>query len=102
MPRSARSRPFGRLVTFAAACEAPQPVDPVRLMRRNLAVVGFWLTPVLDAPELFGSPLSQPLTPVIEGRFRPIVGARHPLAEARRAHDDIHARRTTGKPIQRS
>jgi hypothetical protein len=45
--------------------------------------VGFWLTPVLDAPEPFGPPLSQPLTPVTEGRFRPIVGARHPLAEAR-------------------
>src|SRR5439155_22378167 len=43
--------PFGRLVTFGAASrEAGSPVDPVRIMKRNIAVVGFWLTPILGTP----------------------------------------------------
>ena len=32
-----------------------------------------------------------------DGRLRPIVGASYPLADARRAHEDLLARRSTGK-----
>jgi NADPH:quinone reductase-like Zn-dependent oxidoreductase len=94
--------PFGRLVTFGAASrQAPHPVDPVRLMRRNLAVVGFWLAPVLGMPGCYAPPLADLLALVADGRLRPIVGGEYPLAEARRAHEDMLARRTTGKLILR-
>ena len=93
---------FGRLVTFGAASrEAPGRIDPGRLMRRNLAVVGFWLVPLLARPAMIGPPLAEMFGLVAEGRLRPIVGAEYPLAEARRAHEDLLARRTKGKLILR-
>jgi NADPH:quinone reductase len=93
---------FGRLVTFGAASrEAPQPIDPGRLMRRNLAIVGFWLVPLLAHPDQIGPPLLEMYGLIGDGRLRPIVGGEYPLAEARRAHEDLLARRTTGKLILR-
>jgi NADPH2:quinone reductase len=94
--------PFGRLVTFGAASrEAPPEIDPIRLMRRNIAVVGFWLAPIIGVPELYGPPLRELLDLLADGRLRPIVGGEYPLTEARRAHEDMLARRTTGKLILR-
>jgi NADPH2:quinone reductase len=34
---------------------------------------------------------------VAEGRLDVRIGQRYPLAEARQAHEDLEARRTTGK-----
>jgi NADPH2:quinone reductase len=36
---------------------------------------------------------------VVKGELRPIVGGTYPLAEARRAHEDLRARRSTGKLV---
>jgi NADPH2:quinone reductase len=36
---------------------------------------------------------------VATGRLRVVIGGRYPLAEARRAHEDLESRRTTGKLI---
>jgi NADPH:quinone reductase len=89
-------------VTFGAASrEAPARIDPGRLMRRNLAIVGFWLVPLLARPAMIGPPLAEMFGLVAEGRLRPIVGAEYPLADARRAHEDLLARRTKGKLILR-
>src|SRR5439155_21881533 len=64
--------PFGRLVTFGAASRQAAPaIDPVRLMRRNLAVVGFWLAPLVGVPEMYGRPLAELLQLVVDGRLRP-------------------------------
>jgi NADPH2:quinone reductase len=94
--------PFGRLVTFGAASrKPPSPIDPVRLMKRNHAVVGFWLAPLLGQPGMYREPLAELLKLVAEGRLHPVVGGEYPLAEARRAHEDLLARRTTGKLVLR-
>jgi NADPH2:quinone reductase len=94
--------PFGRLVTFGAASrQAPGPVDPARLMRHNTAVVGFWLAPLVAVPAMYGPPLAEMLQFVADGKLHPIVGGEYPLTEARRAHEDMLARRTTGKLILR-
>ena len=39
------------------------------------------------------------LSLVRAGRLTPVAGGRYPLAEARRAHEDLLARRTTGKLV---
>jgi NADPH2:quinone reductase len=92
----------GRLVTFGAASrEAPAPIEPARLMKRNLSLIGFWLSPALAVPGAFGPPLAELFDLVADGRLRPQVGGEYPLAEARRAHEDMLARRTTGKLILR-
>ena len=93
---------FGRLVTFGNASREGRPlVDPAILAERNHAVVGFWLRPVLDRPGAFAEPLTELLLLTAAGKIRPLVGAEYPLAEARRAHEDLLGRRTTGKLILR-
>ena len=92
----------GRIVTYGAASrEAPAPIEPARLMKRNLSVVGFWLSPALAVPGAFGPPLTELFALIADGRLRPQVGGDYPLAEARRSHEDMLARRTTGKLILR-
>jgi NADPH2:quinone reductase len=93
---------FGRLVTFGAASrQVAQPVEPGRLMKRNLSVIGFWLSPALAVPGMFAPALTELFELVTDGRIRPIVGGEYPLAESRQAHEDLLARRTTGKLILR-
>jgi NADPH2:quinone reductase len=44
------------------------------------------------------APQLQELFDLVEnGELRTIVGGTYPLAEARRAHDDLRSRRTVGK-----
>ncbi|MEV3929249.1 MULTISPECIES: zinc-binding dehydrogenase [unclassified Streptomyces] len=91
---------FGRLVTYGNAARTGfTPVDPARLGRLNASVTGFWLRPALAAPGAVAGPLQELLGLVSEGRLKPVAGGSYPLAEARRAHEDLLARRTTGKIV---
>ncbi|GAA3013232.1 zinc-binding dehydrogenase [Streptomyces fulvorobeus] len=91
---------FGRLVTYGNAARSGfTPVDPARLNRLNAAVVGFWLRPALAAPGAVSGPLKELFTMVADGRLRPVAGGSYPLTEARRAHEDLLARRTVGKIV---
>ncbi|MFB8024603.1 MULTISPECIES: zinc-binding alcohol dehydrogenase family protein [unclassified Streptomyces] len=91
---------FGRLVTYGNAARTGfTPVDPARLGRLNASVTGFWLRPALAAPGAVDGPLRELFRLVAEGRLRPVAGGSYPLAEARRAHEDLLARRTTGKVV---
>jgi NADPH2:quinone reductase len=92
----------GRLVSYGNAARSGfTPVDPARLGRLNASVVGFWLRPTLAAPGAVRGPLKELLALVAEGRIRPVVRYVYPLAEARRAHEDLLARRTVGKVVLR-
>ena len=92
--------PFGRLVAFGQASrEQPTPVDPAKLMRRSAAVIGFWLVHCMQRPDMLREPMAELLELVGQGRLRPVVGGHYPLAEARRAHEDLLARRTVGKLV---
>jgi NADPH:quinone reductase len=42
-------------------------------------------------------PLADLFGRAARGELRPIVGGTYPLSEAARAHEDMQARRTTGK-----
>jgi NADPH2:quinone reductase len=92
--------PFGRLVTYGMASRTPAtPVEPARLMARSTAVIGFWLARLIDRPGAYHEPLDELLAMVADGRLRPLAGGVYPLAEAARAHEDLRARRTTGKLV---
>jgi NADPH:quinone reductase len=93
--------PFGRLVFFGmAGRERPQPVDPPALMRRSRAVIGFWLAHCMMRPgEMLAEPVRELLEMVAAGELRPVVGGTYGLADARRAHEEMRARRTTGKLV---
>jgi NADPH2:quinone reductase len=89
---------FGRLVTFGTASrEARPPVDPAELARHNRSVTGFWLRPALTVPGAYAEPLAEMFALVKAGVLRPLVDAVYPLADARRAFEDLLARRTIGK-----
>jgi NADPH2:quinone reductase len=92
--------PFGRLIVFGMASRTPPtPVAPASLMVGSKTVMGFWLVDCLGRPGMLAEPMAELLDMTASGALRPIVGGRYPLADARQAHEDMRARRTTGKVV---
>ncbi|WP_104118254.1 quinone oxidoreductase [Arthrobacter sp. B1805] len=96
--RSLRIR--GTLVVYGAASGAVPPFDVQRLNSGGSLFVTrptlahYLLTPEerrWRSEELFGA--------VAAGHLDVRIGARYPLADAARAHEDLQARRTTGKVL---
>jgi NADPH2:quinone reductase len=90
--------PFGRIATFGMASRTPpSPIEPGALMQRSRAVIGFWLAHAFGRPDMLQPPMAELLNLVADGRLTPIVGPAYPLVDARRAHEDLLSRRSTGK-----
>ena len=91
--------PFGRLVTYGMASrEDPSRIAPGNLMRHSSAVIGFWLAHGFTRPEaMLAAPLRDLFARVASGELRVVEGEVYPLSQARRSHEDLRARRTTGK-----
>ncbi|GAA4232188.1 NADPH2:quinone reductase [Streptosporangium album] len=93
---------FGRLVSYGTAShQSPSPIDVDRLTELNFSVTGFWVRPAIRLPGGYREPLKELLDLTASGRLRPIVGGEYALSDARRAHEDMLARRTTGKVVLR-
>jgi NADPH2:quinone reductase len=92
--------PFGRLVTYGmAARQETRPVPPGALMQRSRAVIGFWLAHCMARPEMMDAAMEDLLPMVADGSLKPVGGGRYPLTAVREAHQDLLARRTTGKLV---
>jgi NADPH2:quinone reductase len=92
--------PLGRLAIYGLASRTPPaPLAPVALMATSRTVAGFWLLHAVRLPGGFSSVMEELFSLVRTGRLRPVVGGTFPLADARRAHEDLVARRTTGKLV---
>jgi NADPH2:quinone reductase len=92
--------PFGRLVHFGQAGREGAPkVDPGALMARSQGVLGFWLVHLMQRPDLLTVAMQDMFDAVLAGELEPIVGGTYPLADARKAHEDIRGRATTGKLV---
>src|SRR3954468_3234916 len=92
--------PFGRLVTYGIASREPNTVASGALMARSQAVIGFWLLHCLREPRtMVNEPLQDLFARAASGDLRVVEGPVYPLSEARRAHEDLRARRTTGKLV---
>ncbi len=89
--------PFGRLVTYGIASREQNEVVTGKLMRSSRAVVGFWMKHLFGRPGMVDEPLAELFALAAAGRLNPLVGETYPLSEVRRAHEDIVARRTSGK-----
>ncbi len=90
----------GSLVLFGAASGPVPPFDPQRLnaggsLYLTRPTMGHYLRDVRErrwrSDEVFAA--------AADGSLKVRIGARYPLAEAARAHDDLEQRRTTGKVI---
>lgn len=92
-------RPRGMLVLFGASSGPVPPVDPMRLNQGSFYLtrptVGHYVATREELLARAGDVLGQ----VRSGALRVRIGARHPLAEARRAHQELEARATTGKVL---
>jgi NADPH2:quinone reductase len=89
--------PFGRLVTYGLASREPVEVRNVDLMRTSRSVVGFWLMHLFRRPQELREGIAELLGAVAARELEVVIGDVYPLSEARRAHEDIAARRTHGK-----
>jgi NADPH2:quinone reductase len=89
--------PFGRMVSYGLASREPSEIQNGRLMRKSWAVVGFWLMHLLRRPEMLRDPLADLFERAARGELRAVVGETYPMSEARRAHEDLQSRKTSGK-----
>jgi NADPH2:quinone reductase len=95
---SLRTRGF--LVLFGAASGAVPPVDPQRLNAGgSLSLTRPKLADFLANPQERLWRSSEIFAAVADGSLKVRIGASYPLAEARRAHEDLEGRRTTGKVL---
>ncbi|MQA32114.1 quinone oxidoreductase family protein [Modestobacter roseus] len=92
--------PFGRLAAYGTAGRVPpKPVNPQSLMGTSRAVIGFWLAHCMTRPQMMDEAMTDLLPLVADGTVRPVSGGRYPLTAVREAHQDLLARRTTGKLV---
>jgi NADPH2:quinone reductase len=90
--------PFGRLVAYGIASRQANEVASGALMRKSRAVVGFWLMHCLARPqEMVVEPLHDLMVRVTHDELRIVEGEVYGLSEAGRAHEELQARRTSGK-----
>jgi NADPH:quinone reductase len=90
-------RPRGTMVLYGAASGQPAPFAPGGLAARSL----YLTRPALHHYTATRAELLERAQAVLRlvaaGKLDVRIGARYPLEEARRAHDDLESRRTTGK-----
>jgi NADPH2:quinone reductase len=89
--------PLGRMVVFGIASREQREVSTAALLRGSKAVIGFWLAHLLVRQDLLGPMIQDLLGAIAAGELTVTIGDVYPLSEAARAHEDLIARRTTGK-----
>jgi NADPH2:quinone reductase len=93
-------RPRGHMVLYGASSGQVAPVDPQRLHQlKSLYLTRPGLPHYTATRHELLARAAQVFGWIADRRLEVRVGARYPLAEARRAHEDLAARRTTGKLI---
>jgi NADPH2:quinone reductase len=91
-------RPTGRMILYGAASGQPDPLDIASLgPAGSLYVQRPRLQTYTQTSELLRDRARQLFELIDERKLDVRIGARYPLDEARRAHEDLEARRTSGK-----
>jgi NADPH2:quinone reductase len=91
-------RPAGIMVQYGSASGQPDPVETrVLAARGSLYVQRPMLGTYVRTRELLLSRAGEVFDWVRAGKLDVRIGARYPLEDAARSHEDLEARRTTGK-----
>lgn len=91
-------RPFGRMILYGASSGQPDPLPPMLLARSgSLYLQRPTLNTYIRTPELLRNRAQKVFELIGQGKLDVRIGARYPLARARQAHEDLEARKTTGK-----
>jgi len=93
--------PFGRLAYYGMASRRPpKRVDFGSLLSHSATVAGMWLPHAFGLPgNVVGDAMAVLFSLVKEGRLRVVAGGEYGLSQARRAHEALLARQTSGKLI---
>jgi NADPH2:quinone reductase len=93
-------RPMGCMILYGGASGQPAPLE-VHLLARlgSLYLQRPMLGNYISTPERLRERAERLFAPIVRGQLDVHIGARYPLAQARRAHEDLQARRTTGKVL---
>ncbi len=89
--------PLGRMVVFGIASREQREVSTASLLRGSKSVIGFWLAHLLMRPDLLVPMIGDLLGAIAKCELTVTIGEIYPLSEAKRAHEDLIARRTSGK-----
>jgi len=89
--------PLGRMVVFGIASREQRDVSTAALLRGSKAVIGFWLMHLLMRREEVTPTIAELLGAVAGGELEVSIGDVYAMSEASRAHEDLIARRTSGK-----
>jgi NADPH2:quinone reductase len=89
--------PLGRLVVYGISSREQREIRTGKLLKTSRGVLGFWLYHLLDDPEHVGPPLADLFDRLARGELRTVEGETYALSDVRRAHEDLAARRTSGK-----
>jgi NADPH2:quinone reductase len=93
-------RPLGVAIGIGFAGGTWEPVDPARLVGRNVGVQGFYLGRLMGfRPDLVRLEVAELLALWRRGALHPVVGAEYPLEQANEALDLIASRQSTGKVV---
>ena len=91
-------RPTGRMILYGAASGQPDPLPLAMLAPAgSLYVQRPTLQTYTRTPELLRERARRLFELIAGGKLEVRIGARYPLEQARQAHEDLEARRTTGK-----
>jgi NADPH:quinone reductase len=93
-------RPVGVALAIGFAGGTWEPIDPARLVGRNVGVIGFYLGRLMGfRPGMIRREVEELLALWRRGLLRPVVGAEFPLEQANEALDLIASRKSTGKVV---
>ncbi|WP_448850797.1 quinone oxidoreductase family protein [Corynebacterium sp. 335C] len=96
----ASARVRGLVVLFGAASGAVEPFDPQELNKHgSLMLTRPHLRHFIASDEELRERAGDVLERIARGELDVRTGATYPLADARRAHEDLEARRTTGASV---
>jgi NADPH:quinone reductase len=89
--------PFGRLVVFGIASREENAVRSGHLLRNSRSVIGFWLVHLFSRPDLVRAGIEELFSAAAAGDLRAVIGGVRPMSDVRSVHEEMAARRTTGK-----
>jgi NADPH:quinone reductase len=90
---------LGRVMVIGNASREPASINPTMLMKKNVSVIGVWLTPLLQVPDVFREATAFMAPLLSSGAVKPIVGQIFKLEDAGKAFEHVFSRASTGKVI---
>lgn len=93
--------PFGRLGFYGQASrETPKPIAPANLLAHSTTIAGMWLPHAFLLPgNVIGTAMQELFDLCLDHKLRIVAGGEYPLADARKAHQDLRSRSTVGKLV---